>query len=142
MAFLVSVESTASVLHVSLPIRPLDCRADFPTRLLLPLDQLFQRLAQSILLRPHISQTDIGGTGISTRCPSPTRFRLGLGPDLPWEDEPSPGNLRLSMAKILTLLSLLIPAFSLLFRPHLLTVMLQPTTVRSPTTHVIAYINP
>jgi hypothetical protein len=38
------------------------------------------------------------------------------------------------MVKILTLLSLLIPAFSLLLRPHLLTVMLQPTAVRSPTT--------
>ena len=125
MAFLVSVESTASVLHVSLPVRLSDCRADLPARLLLPLDQQFQLLAQFVLLRPHISQTDIGGTGISTCCPSPTPFGLGLGPDLPWADEPSPGTLRLSMAKILTLLSLLIPAFSLLFGPHLLTVMLQ-----------------
>ena len=38
---------------------------------------------------------------------------LGLGPDLPWADEPSPGNLRFSAAQILTVLSLLIPAFSL-----------------------------
>ena len=45
---------------------------------------------------------------------------LSLGPDLPWADEPSPGNLRLSTARILTLLSLLIPAFSLLSRPLML----------------------
>ena len=38
---------------------------------------------------------------------------LGLGPDLPWADEPSPGNLRLSTGKFLACLSLLIPAFSL-----------------------------
>ena len=29
---------------------------------------------------------------------------LGLGPDLPWADEPSPGNLRFSAGGILTLL--------------------------------------
>ncbi len=31
-------------------------------------------------------------------------FRLGLGPDLPWDDERCPGNLRLSVDKILTCL--------------------------------------
>ena len=51
---------------------------------------------------------------------------LGLGPDLPWGDEPSPGNLRLSMVRILTSLSLLMPAFSLLCSPPLLSVWLQP----------------
>jgi hypothetical protein len=45
-----------------------------------------------------------GGTGISTRCPSPTPFGLGLGPGLPWADEPSPGNLRFSAGRILTCL--------------------------------------
>ena len=60
---------------------------------------------------------------------------LSLGPDLPWADEPSPGNLRLSMAWILTMLSLLIPAFSLLLRPHVLSIMLRPTTECSSTTH-------
>ena len=53
------------------------------------------------------------GNGISTCCPSPTTFVLGLGPDLPWADEPSPGNLRFSTGKFLTYLSLLMPAFSL-----------------------------
>ena len=51
---------------------------------------------------------------------------LGLGPDLPWADEPSPGNLRLSMGWILTILSLLMPAFSLLCSPPLLSVWLLP----------------
>ena len=49
---------------------------------------------------------------------------LGLGPDLPWADEPSPGNLRLSMVGIRTPLSLLMPAFSLLCSPPLLSVWL------------------
>lgn len=31
-------------------------------------------------------------------------FRLGLGPDLPWDDDRCPGNLRLSVDKILTCL--------------------------------------
>ena len=49
-------------------------------------------------------------------------FSLVLGPDLPWADEPSPGNLRFSAAQILTVLSLLIPAFSLVYRPLLFSV--------------------
>ena len=56
-------------------------------------------------------------------------YVLGLGPDLPWEDEPSPGNLRLSTAWILTRLSLLIPAFSLACSPHRLSIMLLPTCI-------------
>ena len=68
--------------------------------------------------------------------PSATPFGLALGPDLPWADEPSPGNLRLSTAWILTMLSLLIPAFSLLSRPHILPVMLLPTIECSSTTHL------
>ena len=66
----------------------------------------------------------ISGTGISTCCPSATPFGLTLGPDLPRADEPSPGNLRLSMDRILTYLSLLTPAFSLLTAPQLLPVLL------------------
>ena len=80
-----------------------------------------------------------GSTGISTCCPSSTPFGLDLGPDLPWADEPSPGNLRLSTAKILTLLSLLIPTFSLLLRPQLLSVLLQPTIECSSTTYTLQY---
>ena len=71
----------------------------------------------------------------STCYPSATLFGLTLGPDLPWADEPSPGNLRLSMAWILTMLSLLIPAFSLLSRPRVFSVTLRPTIECSSTTH-------
>ena len=76
----------------------------------------------------------IYSAGIFTCCPSTTPFGLALGPDLPWADEPSPGNLRLSTARILTLLSLLIPAFSLLSRPAVLSVNLRPTIECSSTT--------
>ena len=65
------------------------------------------------------------GTGISTRCPSDTPFGLSLGPDLPRADQLYPGNLGYSAARILTLLSLLIPAFSLPINPLLLAVQLR-----------------
>ncbi len=47
---------------------------------------------------------NLGGIGISTDYPSPTPFGLGLGPGLPWADDPSPGILRLSAGRILTCL--------------------------------------
>ena len=65
-------------------------------------------------------------TGISTCCPSTTSFDLALGPDLPRADQLYSGNLRYSAERILTSLSLLIPAFSLLISPQLLTVLLHP----------------
>ena len=80
--------------------------------------------------------------GISTCYPSDTPFGLSLGPDLPWADEPSPGNLRLSMAWILTMLSLLIPAFSLLLRPHILSVMLHPLRMLLYHLHYLSSANP
>ena len=61
------------------------------------------------------------GTGISTCCPSTTSFDLALGPDLPRADQLYSGNLRYSADRILTYLSLLIPAFSLHNTPLLLT---------------------
>ena len=67
-----------------------------------------------------------GGTGISTCCPSPTAFALGLGPDLPWEDWPSPGNLAHSTLGVLAPISLLMPEFSLVYSPRSLTVTLLP----------------
>ena len=88
------------------------------------LDRLYHQPAHAILLRQRF--THKGGTGISTSCPSPTTSVLGLGPDLPWADEPSPGNLGLSTAVFLALLSLLIPAFSLLYSPPVLPLWLQP----------------
>ena len=86
------------------------------------LNRLYHQPAHAILLRQRF--THKGGTGISTSYPSPTTFVLGLGPDLPWADEPSPGNLGLSTAVFLALLSLLIPAFSLLHRPPLLSLLI------------------
>ena len=55
---------------------------------------------------------------------STTLFSLALGPDLPWEDELYPGNLRQTVAGILTQLALLTPAFSLLSAPAVLTIHL------------------
>ena len=60
-------------------------------------------------------------TGISTCYPSATSFDLALGPDLPRADQLYSGNLRYSAGRIPTFLSLLIPAFSLLIPPLLLT---------------------
>ena len=88
------------------------------------LDRVYHHPAHAILLRQRFAHK--GGTGISTSCPSPTTIVLGLGPDLPWADEPSPGNLGLSTCMFLACISLLIPAFSLLHRPPLLTLRLQP----------------
>ncbi len=65
-------------------------------------------------------------TGISTCCPSATTLVLALGPDLPRADQLYPGNLGYSAVRIPTLLSLLIPAFSLPCSPQLLPVLLPP----------------
>ena len=98
--------------------------AYFTTRHPKPLNRLYHQPAHAILLRQRV--THKGGTGISTSYPSPTTSVLGLGPDLPWADEPSPGNLGLSTAVFLALLSLLIPAFSLLYSPPVLPLWLLP----------------
>ena len=66
------------------------------------------------------------GKGISTCCPSTTPLGLALGPDLPRADQLYSGNLGYSAGRILTFLSLLIPAFSLLNRPRLFPVTLRP----------------
>ena len=99
-------------------------RAYFTTRSPNRLDRLYHQPAHAIILCQCV--THKGGTGISTSYPSPTTVVLGLGPDLPWADEPSPGNLGLSTCMFLACISLLIPAFSLLHRPRLLSVPLLP----------------
>ena len=68
--------------------------------------------------RPRHGRT-ITSTGISTRCPSTTPVGLALGPGSPWADKPGPGTLGHSAAEILTLHSLLMPAFSLPHPPRL-----------------------
>ena len=91
---------------------------------------LLPRLPRSIHSRAVLSICvptflNICGTGISTCYPSTTTFVLALGPDLPREDQLYPGNLRYSALKILTSISLLIPAFSLQYSPQLLPVLLR-----------------
>ena len=123
------VNSSASLL-VFTPLQHLALlRAYFTTRkphaLLAPVHQC----DQTILLCHCLIFPILGGTGISTCCPSSTPFGLDLGPDLPWVDEPSPGNLWLSTAKFLASLSLLMPAFSLVYSPLPLSIQLLPVYI-------------
>ena len=74
--------------------------------------------------------------GISTCCPSTTPFGLALGPDFPRADQLYPGILGYSAWRILTSISLLIPAFSLLNAPPLLPVRFLRPLECSPTDHM------
>ena len=107
----------------SVHITSSDCLADLPTRLLPRLYRSFHsRLTLSACVPTVLLQDS---TGISTCYPSTTSFDLALGPDLPRADQLYSGNLRYSAGRIPTFLSLLIPAFSLLKSPQLLTVLLR-----------------
>ena len=106
----------------SVHITSSDCLADLPTRLLPRLYRSFHsRLTLSACVPTVLLQDS---TGISTCYPSTTSFDLALGPDLPRADQLYSGTLRYSATRILTLFSLLIPAFSLLSPPQLLPVLL------------------
>ena len=108
----------------SVHITSSDCLADLPTRLLPRLYRSFHsRLTLSACVPTVLLQDS---TGISTCYPSTTSFDLALGPDLPRADQLYSGNLGYSAIRILTLFSLLIPAFSLPCSPQLLTVLLLP----------------
>ena len=104
---------------VSLPIRYLPFAGGFAS---LPEDTLgpvFPFPARLLHPRPH----KFCLTGVQesyTCCPSATPSGLALGPDLPRADQLYPGNLGYSAEGIPTLLSLLIPAFSLPVPPQLL----------------------
>ena len=119
----------------SLRVTPLDRNTDLPVSLLLCLHRSFlSRLTLSFCVPTFLIYRS---TGISTCCPSATSFDLALGPDLPRADQLYPGNLRYSAKRILTSFSLLIPAFSLLKNPLLLSVQLRlfknaplPTCIR------------
>jgi hypothetical protein len=65
------------------------------------LNQVIQHLAD--LPSFVTTSLQLSGTGILTCFPSTTPFGLALGPDLPWEDEPCPGNLRFTARWILTI---------------------------------------
>ena len=108
---------------ISVRITSSDCRTDLPVRLLPRLRRAFHsRLVLSTRVPTVLSYCS---TGISTCCPSATAPALALGPDLPRADQLYPGNLRYSAERILTFLSLLIPAFSLRYTPQLLPVLLR-----------------
>ena len=100
-----------------------DRAADLPTALLPRLHRdIHSRIPFPVCVPTVLF---ICGTGISTCYPSTTSFDLALGPDLPRADQLYSGNLRYSAGRILTFLSLLIPAFSLLKSPQLLPVLLR-----------------
>ena len=107
----------------SLRITPLTYWTDLPIQHLLCL----HRFSHSRLMLSSCVPTVLiyDSTGISTCYPSATSFDLALGPDLPRADQLYPGNLRYSAWRILTSISLLIPAFSLLNTPLLLSVQLR-----------------
>ena len=103
----------------SVRVTSLDCAPDLPNALLPRLHQSFHPwLMLSTRVPTVLSHC---GTGISTCCPSATPLGLALGPDLPRADQLYSGNLGYSAGRIPTFLSLLIPAFSLLIPPLLLT---------------------
>ena len=122
-AFLDGVDSDASLLKVRSPSR-------FINRRRICLSPSTFRLARTFRFRVILSfrvPTVLFhcSTGISTCCPSTTSFDLALGPDLPRADQLYSGTLGYSAGRILTYLSLLIPAFSLPVTPRLLPVSLR-----------------
>ena len=125
--FLASVDSSTYLLFFTSPSALSVLHRYFTLCPLLALAELFHPLGSTIFLCHCVIYSNFGSTGICTGCPSSTPFDLDLGPDLPWADEPSPGNLRFSAITILTQFSLLIPAFSLLSSPPLLPLRLHPT---------------
>ncbi len=112
--------------------------SDLPRRICLSghptcLDQHFQSLARVASCVPPSLITIYGGTGISTCCPSPTLFSLSLGPTNPGRTNLPQETLDFRCIGFSPMFSLLMPTFSLLPRPRVLAVTLQPTTERSPT---------
>ncbi len=103
---------------ISIHITSLAYTADLPT---VHLPRLYRSFHSRLMLSTCVPTVLFHcSTGISTCCPSDTCFHLSLGPDLPRADQLYSGNLRYSAGRILTFLSLLIPAFSLLASPLLL----------------------
>ena len=109
--------------YTSLRITDSHCRPDLPKRLVPCLHRAFHSRLPLSLRVPTVLL--YRSTGISTCCPSATAPALALGPDLPRADQLYSGNLGYSAIRILTLFSLLIPAFSLPCSPLLLSVQLR-----------------
>ena len=124
--FLASVDSSTYLLFFTSPSALSFLHRYFTLCPRCALAELFHPLGSTIFLCHCFIYSNFGSTGICTGCPSSTPFDLDLGPDLPWADEPSPGNLRLSTERFLASLSLLMPAFSLVSRPPYLPIRLLP----------------
>ena len=107
---------------ISLHVTSSRCAAVFPSAPVPRLSRSFHSRVPLSLCVPTV--LSCCSTGISTCCPSATSSDLALGPDLPRADQLYSGNLGYSAVRILTLLSLLIPAFSLQSTPQLLSVLL------------------
>ena len=119
----------------SLHITSSDCLADLPTRLL---PRLYRSFHSRLMLSTYVPTVLLYcSTGISTCCPSTTSFDLALGPDFPRADQLYSGNLGYSAGRILTFLSLLIPAFSLPDTPQLLIGTASSRQQCSPTNHLM-----
>ena len=102
----------------SVHVTSLPCMTVFPFMRLL---RLYASFHSALTLSPCVPTFLIStSTGISTCCPSATSFD-----HFPRADQLYSGNLGYSAVRILTLLSLLIPAFSLQSTPRLLTVTLR-----------------
>ena len=91
--------------------------------------------SQKLLTLPFcaIPYNSTAGTGILTRCPSPTAFALGLGPTNPGMTNIAQETLLFRRRGFSPLLWLLIPAFSLLHAPPNFTVRLHGCEGRSST---------
>jgi hypothetical protein len=74
------IDSFHTLISVPIKTQPFQ-QAYFTTCQHRLLDGVDQHPALSILLCHCFGQTRLGGIGISTDCPSPTTFVLGLGPD-------------------------------------------------------------
>ena len=107
----------------SLRVASSDCEKDLPPSLLPRLPRSSHSRVWLSFCVPAVLM--VRGTGISTCSPSATSLDLALGPDLPRADQLYSGNLGYSATRILTLFSLLIPAFSLLNPPRPLPVPLR-----------------
>ena len=116
------MSSPASLLLCSVRFTPSLSLTDLPVNLVPRLHRSFH---SRLWLSPCVPTVLFYcSTGISTCLPSTTSLDLALGPDLPRADQLYSGNLRYSAREILTFFSLLIPAFSLLIPPQLLSVLL------------------
>ena len=88
----------------------------------------------ALAIMPRIQEQTHAGTGILTRCPSPTLIRLGLGPTNPGMITIAQETLLFRWAGFSPALKLLIPAFSLDNAPPYLAVQLH-CDINAPLPH-------